>query len=281
MRPTQHLADVVHHSGSGNATTAIREVLARGVFVLEERKREKRIAEKGTDQKLNPYISDAGKCIRAVTYSLMNVEESEPFTVDSLVNFLVGHSVEDAFAAILEAAGATVLREERASLKAGNTIITGRKDFSGVQIRWSHKIAELLGAQALEIPDGSTVELKATNSRAIAFLLKRGDGRDEHKAQLNLYLKADDETIGFLVYVVKDATKGEPIAHAWAVEYDDVKASDNLHVLAFADELAKRGELPSIPDGMKQGAFPCTYCNYRTRCWLEASIETQRAEATS
>ena len=247
--------------GSGDATAELRDILTRGLIALDEQKKAARIAEKGTDKKLNPYVSDAGKCIRQTTYSLMNVEPSEPMTPDSLMNFLVGHAVEEAWAQILIAQGAEHVREERVSIKAGSTVVTGRKDFSGVLLAWG----------------GSIVELKSTNSRAMGWMLKKGEkGKADHRRQLNLYLHAEGLERGYLVYCVKDATKGEPIIHAFLVEYDKGEANNDLLALGLADTMAKKGALPKIPEGFTQNSFPCTYCSYRTTCWLERSIAFQR-----
>src|SRR5512146_2426782 len=87
--PQKHLREVVSLHGTGDATDAIREVLERGLVALEEKKKAERIAERGDNLKKNPHISDAGKCVRAVTYSLLNVEQSDPPTPDTLMNFLV------------------------------------------------------------------------------------------------------------------------------------------------------------------------------------------------
>jgi CRISPR/Cas system-associated exonuclease Cas4 (RecB family) len=256
-RPQRHLSEVVRTHGSGNATDELRAILRNGLVALNDEQQAARLIERGTLDKLNPHISDAGKCPRQVTYSLRNIEPSDPMTEDSLTNFLVGHAVEDAWAKILVAAGAEIVREERVSIPAVATVVTGRKDF-GVKLLWRE----------------SVVELKSINSRAMAFMLKSGErGKPDHRRQLNLYLRASGLSVGHLVYLVKDATKGEPILHAWEVEYDAERADADIAALVLADEIAKRGELAPIPEGNQQNKYPCTYCNWRTACWLQASIE--------
>jgi len=257
VRPQQHLADVVRAHGSGDATEELREILRKGLFALEDQKRELRIKTRGTADKRNPYVSDAGRCIRQVTYSLLNIEPSDPFTEDSLMNFLVGHSVEEAWAQILTAAGAEYVREESVLIEFGNTVVSGRKDFDGIRLLWL----------------GSIVELKSINSRSMAFTLRRNEpGKPDHRRQLNLYLYENTTPTGYLVYLVKDATKGEPILHAWRVDLDAGQAEADLLALAAADEMAKSNRVPPIPDGMKQNKWPCSYCQYQTICWLEASL---------
>jgi hypothetical protein len=257
-RPQQHLADVVRFAGTGDATAELRNVLRKGLVSMNAEKRAARIAERGTDAKQNPHVSDAGKCQRAVVFSLLNVPESDPITEDSLMNFLVGNAVEEAWAQILTAAGDTEhVREERVEIPTGNTKVTGRKDFDGVRLLWR----------------GSVVELKSSNSRAMSFMLKSGQqGRAEHRKQINLYLHSKGGGTGYLVYVVKDATKGEPIIHAFRVDYDEAMALSDLGALAAAYDMAKSGSLPAIPEGYDRTKFPCTYCNHRGNCWSAAKL---------
>lgn len=274
-RPQQHLAAVVRAHGSGDATEELREVLRRGLFALEDQKRELRIATRGTAAKQNPFVSDAARCVRQVTYSLLNVEPSDPFTEDSLMNFLVGHAVEEAWAQILTAAGAEYVREEYVKIPAGETFVTGRKDFDGIRLLWH----------------GRMVELKSINSRSMGFTLRKGEpGKPEHRRQLNLYLAEKQIPTGYLVYVVKDCTKGEPILHAWRVDLDNEQAEADLLTLAGADELAKQGRLAAIPEGInpKKDNWPCGWCSWRKQCiddqlteQLEASIAMKRAEVVS
>lgn len=274
MRNQQHLAEVERHHGTGDATDALRSVLHRGLRVLNEQRQAERVTERGTADKLNPHISDVGKCPRAVAYSLMNVEESEPFTDDSLMNFLVGHAVEEAWAKILTAAGAEYEREERVEIEIADTKVSGRQDFGGIRLRWNTAAAELLNIpEFAEIPDGAIIELKSLNSRAASWMLKKGEkGRAEHRRQLGLYLHAKQQPVGFLVYLVKDATKGEPILHAFRVDLDSEEAHSDALMLAGVHTLARSQTLPRIPEGYQQSKFPCTYCQVKTLCWLQASI---------
>jgi hypothetical protein len=268
-RPQQHLAEVVRIHGRGDGAEELNALISRGLFALNEKKKADRIAEKGTADKTNPHISDAGKCIRAVTYSLLNIPESNPVDEDSLTNFLVGHAVEEAFAQILTAAGAEYVREEKVSIPAGQTVITGRKDFDGITLLLS----------------GAPVELKSTNSRAMGMMLKKGErGRDGHRRQLNLYLWANQKPFGYLVYAVKDATKGEPTRYVFKIDLDVDQAVSDLTELSNAYTMAKDGILPPKPEGYTRSSWQCRYCNHFGTCWegkntealLEKSIEARQ-----
>jgi hypothetical protein len=267
MRKQAHLAQVVNLHGTPAGTEIVLPIIAEGLRKLREDEQARRIEQRGTDKKLNPSVSDAGKCERKVVLSLLNVPESDPLDTDSELRFLVGHAFEDAIAQILERyQGSTYLREERVEIAAGDTKITGRRDFDAVRVQ-----------------DGDVVwELKASNARSLSFLLKRGTPNDDHVSQLNLYLHATGKARGYLVVFAMGSTKGEPNLHAWIVDYDRERAERDIAALVEADAKAKRREVPPIPADYKPSAFPCSYCNHRGNCWkpdvnltalLEKSIE--------
>lgn len=268
-RPQTHLREVVSQHGTPDGTSLILPIIASGLQKLADAEKAHRIVERGTDKKLNPSVSDAGKCERKVVLSLMNIPETNPPDVDSQLRFALGHAFEDAIARVLEAhQGATYLREERVEIAAGDTKITGRRDFDAVRV-------ELLD---------SILELKSTNARAMGFLLKRGTPNEDHVRQLNLYLSATGKAKGYLVYLVAGSTKGEPILHAWTVNYDQNMAHQDITALAAADLRAKTQNVPAIPHGYARGKYPCgTYCPYNEFCWgdvaipLAASIEARQS----
>ena len=229
-----------------NATEEIRSILRDGLSNLEAEKKASWHAKK------NPSVSDAGKCPRQVAYSLKNLTPSNPLTEDSLANFAVGTAVEGVMAALLTRAGAKFIREGRVAIPAGETTVTGRRDFEGVTL----------------LMRGAIIELKTTSSRAMSWMLKRGEeGRSEHRRQLNLYLYGAGAESGYLVYWIKDAVRGEPVWHAWHVPLDKNLAESDLWNLAAIDKMVKGGTIPERPDGYKRSAFPCSYCDYATFCW--------------
>jgi hypothetical protein len=251
-RPIQHLAQVVALTGRPNGTDEIMAVIEAGVRNLNEQDKAERIRAKGTALKSNPHISDAGKCPRRVVLSLLNIEETNPPDTDALIRFMVGHAFEDALARIFTAyQGATYIREESVRIECCGVVISGRKDFDAVRVATSDAI----------------IELKSTNPRSMAFLLKRGTPNDEHISQLNLYLEAAEKPFGYLVYGVMGSTKGEPILHAWKVPYDAERAAKDKQALVDAQWSAIRGELPSIPEAYKASTFPCSYCSHKNACW--------------
>lgn len=265
-RPQTHLKAVTDHYGKSNASDAIYALLEKGLFAEESRKQAERLTSRGSLLKMNPSVSDAGKCPRQVGFSLLNIEPSNPLTVDSLANFLMGHVAEEALAKLLTAQGATFLQEERVRIPVADTFVSGRSDFSSEGLRI--------------IVGGALLELKTTNSRSMGWLLKKGlQGNADHRRQLNLYLHATQTTDtpsnnGVLLYWIKDPTKGEPVWHAWDVPYDKAQAEADLRSLAALDTLAKAGKLAPIPaEYLKNPNFPCGYCSWQKTCHGGANLE--------
>lgn len=250
-RPQRHLKAVADAAPTPNGTADILPIIEAGLRQLEADDKARRITERGTDRKLNPSVSDAGKCIRKVVLSLRNVPESDPLDTDSRLRFMVGHAFEEAMGRILTAyQGATYLQEARVEITDGDTKITGRRDFDSVRV----------------LLNDSMLELKSTNARAMGFLLKRGSPNDDHVRQINLYLHATGKPSGYLVYLAAGATKGEPNLHAWRIEYDRDMARADIASLIEADMLAKEGRIPPVPDGYTWAKFPCGWCGYRSMC---------------
>lgn len=255
----QHLAQVEENHGTGTGSSAIRQLIETGIKAANDAKQEARVKEKGTDQKTNPYVTDAGKCVRKVYLSLANVPETEELTTDSYVNFGVGHSVEEWLADVLEAQGAEIVREYSIKHLDSGVIISGRVDF------------------IVTLPDyNCLIELKTTSSRAMGFMLRNGEaGKADHRKQANLYLHFSQLSMingrmydtAYLVYVVKDATRREPTIHAFEVKYDEEMARADIKNLVEIAHMAKKGIDPGIPVGYTKSKFPCSYCGHKGFCY--------------
>lgn len=262
----QHLSQVVEDHGTGAATTQVVRWVEEGLRQANERSQEERAASKGTTDKTNPHISDSSKCVRQVWFSLINEPQTEPLTTDSLVNFAVGHAVEEAFASMLEESGATVTREVHVEIPTGSTKVTGRIDF----------LVTLPGEKVL-------IELKSISSRSMGMTLRKGEpGKEEHRHQANLYVHAskmgllpDEYEKAYLVYLVKDATRREPTIHAFEVQYDKAMAEADLKSLAILNAKAENGMEVPIPADIAQEyqakgkppLWPCAYCSWQSRCF--------------
>lgn len=251
-RPQQHLRDAIEGAPVPNGTAVILPLIVAGLAKLREQEQADRAEARGGAEKRNPHISDAGKCPRRNVLSLMNVAETEPLDTDSLLRFTLGHAFEEAVGKILTAyQGATFIREERVEIATGDTIITGRQDF---------------GAVRLSLDEDTTLELKSSNARAVGFLVKSGSPNEDHISQLNLYLHGTKKKVGYLVYLVAGSTKGEPVLHAWRVDYDQARAERDIYALSEQALQAKASIVPPIPSGYTRTTYPCSYCSYKSRC---------------
>lgn len=260
-RPTQHLADVVRKNGPAAGSRFISTLLETGLELERQKEQEQRAAAGKT---VNPYFTMTEKCVRQSFFTLTEEPPSNPLDVNSLTNFKVGHAIEEAFGSIIAwASGGDLRREISMEFEVDGIRISGRLDFA----------LPLLEENIL-------IELKATNRFAIKKMLETGEmGRSAHRGQLNMYLHAAaegklDEAFGrpvrfdlaYLVYIVQGATKGEPVCHAFPVEYNRQKAEGDLVYLAQLGKMAKAGEDPGIPTGFTKSYWECRYCSYTDRC---------------
>lgn len=254
-----------------------------------------------TERRENPhdpglFVTHVGKCEQQVYYQLAGIDPTDPLTSDSLMNFRVGHAVEEAVSELLELGG-ILIRETRTQIPYDDEEVRGRIDF----MVW--------------FPDSHEIwELKSIASKAMTYMLKHGeDGRPEYKQQLNLYLHASQQglitvkvpgvhpdpsaivldtgkglyttlsprfTKGHVVYVVKDATVDQPLFFDFEVEYDQFRAESDLMRLVKLKKDADQGIDPGIPPEYmdefqkkkKVPFFPCAkYCQWRKKCWGDAA----------
>lgn len=256
----------------GSGTAEIVDLFEKSLKIANDESRAQRIADKGTDRKTNPYVTDAKSCPRKVWFSLKNVPETEPLTTQSLINFGLGHSAEEFAASIFERfPDAKVERELRIEIPVGKTCVSGRVDF------------------LIELPAfDSIVELKTTSSLSMKYTLQglaKGEKQDSHekyKAQLNMYLHASQlglvgggpYSTGYLVYLIKDAKKGQEPVQAFKIAYDKGAAEADLRQLALIKEMADRDQDPGIPVAYLQHStdkgkppWQCQYCSYMSMCW--------------
>lgn len=220
--------------------------------------------------KLAAYLSDAGKCERAVWYSLKDAPETDPPGIDSLANFAVGHAVERVLTEKFELLGIPVVREVRTEIPWGSVTLSGRADF-------------LIVMEALNC----IVELKTTKYRAMRKLLST-EGDENHRKQLQGYMLAGKLGLlkeygilpehcdsGVLAYVVKDATKGKTpgsqrVFYTYDVPFDWPEIEATMNDLEIMSLSAQSTEPPPRPRGFQMDKFPCGWCSYAKGCWLGA-----------
>jgi hypothetical protein len=265
--PQEHLSTVVASSGTGDATSTVRALLELGLKKKLEQEKASRAAE-GKDLREYPYVSEAGKCPRQLFFALTNVPRTETLTLDSWMNMRLGSKAEECYIELLEAAGVKVLTQERVELESDGEKVVGKLD---LLIEVPEEVREIVpGLDPREV-----WEIKSKNSRALGWMLKKGgpDKDDGYVKQIRTYLHAKGipqptHARGKLVYTATGATKGEPLFHAWFVEYDAAEVEKDLAVLGQAMKGARAGTDPGIPkEYADQPTWPCRYCDWRGRCF--------------
>lgn len=267
----QHLASIVADSGTGDATAPVRALLEYGLQKKLEQERAARAAE-GKEFREYPYVTDAGKCPRQVYFALTNTPRTESLTLDSWMTLNLGSKAEELYIALLEAAGVRILTQERVELESHGEKVVGKLD---LLIEVPEEVRALIpGLEPREL-----WELKTKNSRALGWVIKRGgpEAEDAHRKQTRLYLNAAEKDLiprptlarGRLIYTAVGATKGEPLFHAWFVDYDRESAEKDLRDLAALQKLAKEKMDPGIPAAYRKEppTFPCGYCDWKRICF--------------
>ena len=251
--------------GVGAATPEVNALFKKAFEIRQEKADAARIAARGTLEKANPHVTDFGKCPRKVWLSLANEPVSEPLIIQSHVNFAVGAAVEEFFGSLITEIGGTFEREAHVTFP-GDPPVTGRIDY-------------LLALDELD----ALVELKSTSSLAMKLSLQANElPKDDHKRQIRAYLAASEKGYidghepktykhGYLVYVVKDAKKGQEPIQAFYVAHEPGLVEADL---AWLRGVAAMKEAPPIPEFLaahkaNKGKlhWQCGYCPYRTYCW--------------
>lgn len=271
-----HLKSVVAEFGEGDATTPLRRVLELGLSKQLELEALERAKEGRTHD--HPWISDAGKCPRATYLALSGVPKTEALSLDSWMTLTMGRLAETLYIQLLEMAGVKIVSQQRVELERDGHTISGRIDLLV-------EIPDDLREQIPGLDERELWEIKTKNSRAMGWTIKRGGPAkdDNYVRQVNGYLHAAAEgkipkptyARARLVYTAVGATKGEPLLHAWFVEYDRDQAERDIASLASLAQMAKSGVDPGIPEAYaeehrktgKPPLFPCGYCDYRGHCF--------------
>jgi hypothetical protein len=268
-KPQQHLSGIVRESGTGEATEPVRTLLEYGLARKLEQEKAQRAAE-GKDKREYPYVTDAGKCPRQLFFALTNVPRTEVMTLDSWMTLNIGRKAEELYIELLEAAGVTILTQERVELETDGEKVVGKLDLL-------IEVPEEVRALIPGLDERELWELKTKNSRALGWVIKRGgpEQDDGYTKQVNTYLHAGilgkfpSPTLarGRLIYTAVGATKGEPLFHAWFVDYAPEVAESDLKILGQAMKDARVGIDPGVPESyLKNPVWPCGYCDWKKLC---------------
>lgn len=269
-RPEEHLSHVVNASGTGDATADVRALLEYGLGRKLETERKQRIAE-GKELREYPYVSEAGRCPRQIYFALTNTPRTESMTLDSYMTLRIGNKAEELYVELLEAAGVKILSQQRVELEVDGEKVVGKLDLL-------IEVPEEVRSKIPGLDERELWEIKTKNTRSLAWTLTRGgpDSTDGYRKQVQSYLHGAAQGLvpkptkarGRLVYTAVGATKGEPLFHAWFVDYDEISAVSDLNVLSLAMKNARMGNDPGIPaEYAKCPNFPCNYCDWKKLCF--------------
>jgi len=195
------------------------------------------LAKRKDKDKTHLYVTDAGKCPRAVYFSMKDAPK-EPYDARSLRSFENGDHTHIRLTSALFSLGIVCAVEVAIP---PNETLHGRAD-------------------AIVRIDGSpyVVEFKSINRYAFENRLARPD--PDHLKQLQLYLHFFKLPKGILVYENKDTQD----LKEFVVEYDNALVARTLAELGEIRGYVERGVVPSKPDGIEP--WRCDYCPYKATC---------------
>lgn len=182
------------------------------------------------------YVSEAGKCPRAVFYSVKQAPK-KPMEPRAIRVLAVGDYMHMRLVGVLASMG--VLRSAEVDIAKQN-LVHGRAD-AIVSIN-----NELY-----------VVDFKSINSNAFKYL---NEPKSEHIKQVQLYMHFFQIPRAIILYECKD--KSEILE--FLVDYDKKICENLLKSLGVIMEQVKAGVIPAIPRDLE--SWQCEYCAYSDIC---------------
>jgi hypothetical protein len=285
-----HLGDVVRRNGPAAGSRFITTLLETGLEMERLKEQEERAAAGKT---VNPYFTMVEKCVRQSYFTLTEEPVSNPLDVNSLTNFKVGHAIEEAFSSIISwASGGPPAREIPLEFDVEGVRVSGRLDFVIpllgerilIELKATNRFA--IGAMLKHGEQGrfehrSQINLYLHASHTDSWPCSACEGRGHHKLYEEGRFYSDlpcsecdakgrrpePFDLAYLVYIIQGATKGEPVCHAFPIQYSKQKAESDLLFLSQLQKMADEGADPGVPQGYTKSKYPCSYCSYKDRCW--------------
>jgi hypothetical protein len=235
----------------------IRDRILRGFRVLGRGR-----ARRGPYQ---ARLSQAGRCVRALSYHRQGHPESDPMPLRVGLVFEVGDALHEWMDRQLQKLGLPVeRREHRLEIRTpGGLVVTGHFDRS-------------LGGTTL-------LDYKSASDASFRYMADRDEPLPDHRAQVVGYLEAcrqggpgsdlSSYTHGLIVAVNKDT---QDIWVSPPIEHDRALAQATLEKFDEVERHAERGTLPERPYA-SPGEYPCKFCSWRSLCWGTA-IPAERTE---
>lgn len=210
-----------------------------------------------------PSVHMAGQCPRKLSYHALGIPPSDPSDPRMAIVWKTGDAIEQLIDEYLRRTGLHITHyQRRVRIPFAGGTIWGRLD----------RICE---------PD-SILDYKSINTYGYDEVLRSGP-KTEHVAQINLYLHAlqlEGETRfnrGLLLYVDKNSG-----AHSLqAFRYSRQLAEATIAVFDAVYRAAASGQLLPRPEGYTPSSYPCSFCRWKSACWVPEPVRTGQALDTA
>jgi len=198
-------------------------------------------------------IGDSG-CGRRIWYDFHNAPR-EPTTMEQRINMAVSGIAANWIANVL--ARSDRVRKVEFTMDFDPFPVSGRLDV----------LCDPATKRVLEI--------KAVTTEQFGYLPKQ-----EHFDQATLYTwalrhaavteRAEPEYRAYtpsLLYIARNARKGQPTHEAYAIPYSEPRALWLLNELTKVRTIAVGEKMPDRPKGFARSDYPCAYCPFKFHCW--------------
>lgn len=224
------------------------------------------------------YPSDVTSCLRKLYYKWTSAAESNPPDAGAFWKMRMGDQIHELMAEFLRQAGFEILTE-----------VSGRKEVEGLKHVISYRIDNLFVDADHHI---SGIEIKSSYGRGIAEIHRSGNPRDDHLAQVCLYMALEEIPRFYLLYIGRDngyrtqfvVDYRNGVLCANGKPFPDITFDNLVMRLAMLEKYLEDGELPhreyrvAIKNGEIKDKFQknkvayktdwqCSYCSWKEKCW--------------
>lgn len=231
--------------------------------------------------RLHHYASDVLSCKRKLWYKWMDAEESNPIRAGVMWKMRIGDSLHEMITGFLRDAGFELVPE-----------VADKKNIIGLLYPISYRVDLLFRDE-----DGviAGVDYKTSYGRGITEMQKSGMPKDEHLAQIIVYMECAEIERFYLLYLGRDNAYRTQFVIDWRGDRLCCNGSpipESLHFDALINRLAalecalaanllpSRDYLVAIKNGEirdkfqhenveYKSAWQCRYCVFKDNCWRD------------
>jgi CRISPR/Cas system-associated exonuclease Cas4 (RecB family) len=240
------------------------------IGIINEKIVESNKAERANHKPGKFYPSSVGKCLRAIVYQMLGYEGREPDAK--------GLSIMDNGTYFHERMESNIRKTDifvasELPLKNEQLNISGRLDLV-IKNFSPHtpddKIVKLINHKSETVYEGPSndvmiVELKSINEKGFTYLKGKGEPKEEHVQQIQLYMYMTGIHSGILLYENKNTQE----MMDFYVEYNEEVVQEVVIKIMKAKQYKERTIIP--PRDYAKSSMQCTYCDFKNVCWAENS----------